>query len=659
MPEILNGHNFQLSILRDLHRCIVVEPYSGSHNSQQNQYSAEAFFNSNVKPKFLSLFNGYPGLNDNEKSLQIIEEIVDKILEKILRALDDQTEELCRFSPTVKRNIKALINNTSSRNNLKKRQYNCPTCQEFRRQMNLATDRLPSLMNDPLLGAWRFLDPQNNRISNSSSYLCFNYASPTYGVFNNNQLEARLTIFGTPVNTVGLDEISTKALTTITSYYLATKYSCSGEVLSNEEQQNRFGKYMLTLTDALRGYNQDEDRNGYDRPSCPGGTLSRLIEHGNYENDITFMSKKTFVTDAINAVVLDKLNKILSRTTVNDEVMRIQEALLPGYSNSALLSNIQNNRELLHQRYNFFATNNNNENFYQKILAEMIAVRDSFSNSTYHRALIGEILMSIRHLNYRSFSQTFKNSIDNNTPFFPTEVNLIGYALSDPAFGCYSLFVDLCRIKSQQLLPTPVQEAISDAVAQIIASEIIANNNLSSIVARGRFWQHGCGHSDLSIIIGSYKRAPYADETDENFVTRIKANSYNDVDGITNGLGSVINDELPNKRELIDDIANNILTKVRSRQNNTVTSPPRASTSSGSSSSSSNATISSYPEFEAIMARHRESSRLFHQEFDARQLFFGGYSSQPISRGETIPQQQTLTTTVSMKEQRRRLGFGN
>ena len=598
MPQILTESNFQVDVLENLYREIVIVPYGGQHNSQTNQQDASDFFNRNVKPIFQVLFDRYSGVNDNKKSLAIIEEIRGNILDKIITALNDESDiELYNIPSRTKTSLRILI--TINKNSLVQQEYNCATCQCLRNIILQIIEDNSSLINHPLLGAWRFLDPQNDIISINASYYCFSYG-------HTNELGPILHIYNTPISTVGPEEISTKVLTAIAFYYLATKYNCSQTLLPELEQQDRFGRYIGTLTEALRGYNLDGNAAGPDISSCYGGTISRLIEQCGFEDSIRFMSRKTFVVNAVNAVVTSKVEENLSRATTADDILNIQRALLPGFSINQELLELQHNRELLHKRYSFFTNDNNNNNhhteFFRLIIAEMLKIRNIFANSWYHRVLMDSVLFAIRNIDYATFREHFENFSN----FYFKEVNLIGYALSDPAYGCYSEVVNQCNKKLKELFPS--QQLISDQEAQELAAEIVGENLLNNFASNGNLWQHNYGLSYMSVIISSYKNTPFENEDDEAFINRIKGMFYVDSDGNTEGLGTIINENLPNRAVLIENIANRILEKIRIHQGNVARPalPNRTPTRNSTRTSISAATLA---ERDAAAARQRERRR--------------------------------------------------
>jgi hypothetical protein len=548
MPEILDPQNFSQQKLRYLHQQIIDLPFNGSHNSQSNQTEAKNFFDSIVKVLFNSKFQAYNGVDSIQKSLNIIEEIREKILDNILCGLDDPTNpDLYNINNILKHLIRNCIN--TNKNILKQAKYNCNFCRAFRNAINLALDNNPVLYNNSILGAWRFLDPENSRLSRASSYCCFAY---------NDSHE--LSMFGCEIMNY-LD-----VLMIIAFYYVATKYDCSLNELTTEEQRCRFGRYMGTLTEILRGYNRDELLNDLDNPSCAGGTLSRLIEQGGYEAGITFMSKRTFIEGAINRVAKPAIAELLTNATTIEELNNIFNALTPGFSSE--LTAIADNELLLLQRYTIFNLDdyeNNATNFFNLIKQELICIKNTFNNSDYHSNMMNNILREINNLTYQEFKLIFINQCA-----FSKEVKLIGYALSDPAYSCYSDITSLYIEKLKTLSPT-TERIISEHTAQTLANHVVSQNLLRNIINIGHFWNVGCGVANLAIIISSYKYGIHADESDEAFVTRISGNNYIETEQDeepTEGLDSIINPELPNRAVLIRSTANSILRAILANQNN-------------------------------------------------------------------------------------------
>lgn len=547
MPEILDPQNFSQQKLRHLHQQIIDLPFNGSHNSQSNQTEAKIFFDSIVKVLFNSKFQAYNGVNSIQKSLNIIEEIREKILENILYGLDDPTNpDLYNINNILKHLIRNCIN--TNQNILKRAQYNCRSCAALRNAINLALDNNPGLYNNSILGAWRFLDPENSRLSHTSSYCCFAY---------NDSHE--LSMFGCEIM-IYLD-----VLMIIAFYYVATKYDCSLNELTTEEQQCRFGRYMGTLTEILRGYNRDQSINDLDNPSCAGGTLSRLIEQGGYEAGITFMSKRTFIEGAINRVAKPAIAELLTNATTIEELNNIFNALTPGFSSE--LTAIADNELLLLQRYTIFDSNdydNNAATFFNLILQELINIKHTFNNSSYHSHMMNNILLEL-NLSYEEFKLIFINQCS-----FSKEVKLIGYALSDPAYSCHSDITSLYIEKLKTLSPT-TERIISEQTAQTLANHVVSQNLLRNIINQGRFWQVGYGVVNLAIIISSYKYGINANESDAEFVTRIIGNNYIETEQDeepTEGLDGIINPELPNRAVLIRSTANSILRAILANQNN-------------------------------------------------------------------------------------------
>lgn len=565
MPKILTEHNFSATNLKTLYKEVVVKPFNNSHSANNNDSDAIHFFQQRVKPYFQHMFLAYDGASVLYKAFTIIKKIRGEILNNILIAIDDSstTNQLGRINGTIKVNIKRLIR--ANKNNLEEMQFNCRFCAEFRKLINqilgpITNNNFNVLNTNPILGAWRALDPQNNRRVGYDGY--------SNNIFGYTGI-GELLLCGSPQANAHYGKIIVEA---IAIYYLATKNSCSLSItLDFQEQTHRFGIFMTTLTEAVRGYNEGNSE-GIDRPSCPGGIIGRLVEQSGYEQNIQFISKKTFINRIINDIVCKKVNEILSNVTTIETITQLLTVLNTSLGSDQQLRQIETTLLLRTQRYSLFGSiTDNNLRFFQLIKNAIKQEKDA-----YNDPIVVILYQEIERYTYQTFVDAFLRMPEEYNQAilageeFSKELKLIGYAFSDPAYNCYPRVLNMCLAKIQQLQPQS-QQVITDEIASRIAIEIIEtlSQEFPTITARSLFNNtNNSKQADLSVIIGSYKSGANSLENEEDFLNRIIKKSYYDRDELGQeeeiyGLDSIINENLINRTFLIKKIANLILIKIK------------------------------------------------------------------------------------------------
>lgn len=550
MPKILTKDHFSITDLKQLHNKVVIDPFNDGHSSSNNEYDISYFFNNGVKPYFQPMLSTYPGDSSINKALTIIKEIRGEILSKILFSLDDSliTNQLAVINNNIKSNMKDLIRN--NRNKLQQMQFNCQVCATFREYINQIlgsnTTATNPLNANSLLGAWRALDPENNRRGGYNGYI--------KNIFSYNQTGELLSC------NVQLHEgrCGSAVVEAIAVYYLATKVSSDGLMLTPDEQENRFGIFITTLTECLRGYNEGNHK-GIDYPSCAPGIMGRLVTQGGYEPRFQFISKKSFINRIINDVVCKRINEFLQHTNNTTVVANLLASLITGFGDDQKLIALAANPQLIKQRYSLFADVDNNYIFFQLIKEHIKQEKD-----THRSPIMVTIYSEIQRYNYRSFLDAFTNT----EPEISKELQLIAYAFSDPAYNCYAQVANMCAAKLRQLNPSLNNQCISVDAAKIICQTILAE--ILPTIRPQSLFVSGFNQVDLMIIIESYKNGSNSMESDEEFVARIIKKSYLDMDELgeeqtLDGLDNIINQLLINRSSLIDRIANLILIEIKQR----------------------------------------------------------------------------------------------
>jgi hypothetical protein len=558
MPKILTKDHFSIADLKQLYNSVVINPFNDPHSSSNNEYDISYFFVNGVKPYFQSMLSTYAGDNTINKAFTIIKEIRGEILNKILFSLDDSliTNELAVINNNLKSNMKDLIRN--NRTNLQQMQLNCQFCATFREYINQIlgpnTTATNPLNANSLLGAWRALDPENNRRGGYNGYI--------KNIFSYNQTGELLSC-----NTQLQDgRCGSLVVEAIAVYYLATKISCAGLMLNPDEQENRFGIFITTLTECLRGYNEGNHR-GIDYPSCAPGIIGRLVRQGGYESKIQFISKKSFINRIINDVVCKRINEFLQQVDNATVVANLLASLITGFGDDQKITALAANQELLKQRYSVFSAIDNNYIFFQLIKEHIKQEKD-----THHSPIMVAIYDEIQRYNYQSFIDAFTrlDLVNFNEIFdesrISKELQLIAYAFSDPAYNCHAQVANMCAAKLRQLQPLLNNECISVDTAKIICQTILAE--ILPIIRPQSLFVSGFNQVDLIIIIESYKNGSNSMESDEEFIARIIKKSYLDRDELgeeqsIDGLDNIINQLLINRSNLIDRIASLILIKIK------------------------------------------------------------------------------------------------
>lgn len=569
MLKILNEDNFTAADLQYLYQVVVVGTFNNNHSANNNDRNVFNFFENKVKSYFRPIINDYNGVAYFEKLLIIIQEIRSKILTNILMSLDDTSSinPLGHIDSTIKSNIKSIIN--EHKDQLQKIEFDCKFCEEFRRLINQILGNIDKfsinqLNTNPWLAAWRFLDPANNRRECEKN----DFNAP----YINNPLSFSITgeLLSCNVRvknfTNATYDYGGYLLEAIVVYYLATKFSHTGTLLSKEEQERRFIIYTTTLTEALRCYNEN-DFQGVDLPSCPGGMISRFIEQCGYEKNLQFVSQRTFINDVISDVVCNRVHEILSKFTTIQEILDLLNFLCTGFSPYEQLGMLETSLELRKKRYSLFDFDNNNKIFFELIKNKIKEKTDNIEDE-----VMFDFHQRIREYCYQEFTSTFLDLPiiypDRIIEKFTRGFRLIGYAFSDPSYCCYPRVLNMCLAKLQQLQPQ--SQIISGKNAIKLCEQVL--KEVLPLAANLPLFASGFMDADLAVIIESYKNGVNNKESDQDFVDRIIKISYQDYSELGEqqemaGLSSIINSSLLNRNVLIKNIASRVLEKIRKHLN--------------------------------------------------------------------------------------------
>lgn len=560
MPKILTKNNFSARDLKSLHNTLVIE-INNHHTANNNDYDIGGFFDNSVKPYFQETLSIYNGSSTVDQAFTVIKEIRGEILNNILIFLDEtaETNQLANINITIKNNIKHLIR--SHKIMLQEMQYNCIWCAKLRELINqilgpITINNMNKLNANSLLGAWRALDPQNNRrtVNNGYNNNIFSYSTNGSLAICNSSLEN--SYYGTRI------------VEAIAVYYLATKLTCSGDMVLMQERENRFSIFIDTLTECLRAYDSSNFQ-GVDSPSCPPGILSRLVEQCGYEKNIQFISKKTFVNQIINKLVCKKVHELLKNSNSIKLVAALPVAFSPGFATNAKLIEIERSTTLIQQRYSLFDNMHNNHNnnlFFELIKEEVKKEKNVHANAD---PIIIKFYEEISQYDYNSFINKFL-TLDTPDDFltiqdFSRELQLVAYALSDPACWCHNQIVNMCLAKMKTLQPHCQQKVILGDVAEKISNQVI-EEILLNILPQSLF-ADTFNKVNIAIIIESYKSGFNSQENNQEFINRIIKKFYYDLDELgkeeeVEGLDTIINELLIDRNDLIRKVALLILTKI-------------------------------------------------------------------------------------------------